>query len=132
MPTVKLPIPTWSKAGESISSLGDLTFSVICAIDWLFWKHCSLSPNRRLNLPKDEVILTKSRGLSMSFQDRRCDKCAKNSKYIYSICSDCSLTICIYCLSDTSWIVQEPPPECPECNSARFFTVDESPPFLIP
>jgi len=68
----------------------------------------------------------------MNFQDRRCDKCSKNDKYIYNICSDCILTICIYCLSDSSWVVKEPPPECPECKSENFLTVDQSPPFLIP
>ena len=68
----------------------------------------------------------------MSFQDRRCDKCGKNGTNIYKICSDCSLTICLYSLSDSSWIVKEPPPDCPECSSENFLTVDQSPPFLVP
>ena len=73
----------------------------------------------------------KNRRNNMSSQDRRCDKCKSTGKYIYKICSDCSLTICIYCLSDLTWIVKEPPPECPECSSENFLTVDQSPPLLI-
>ena len=68
----------------------------------------------------------------MTFQDRFCVNCKTNGENIYKVCGDCGLTICIYCLSDSSWIVKEPPPQCPECNSESFRTVDQSPPFLIP
>jgi hypothetical protein len=68
----------------------------------------------------------------MTFRDRLCDECKTNGENVYKVCSDCGLTICIYCLSRSSWIVKELPPDCPQCNSEKFLIVDQSPPFLIP
>jgi len=45
---------------ESISSLGDFSFFVICATGWQLWKHCKLSPHIPLIFLNDILRFTKS------------------------------------------------------------------------
>jgi hypothetical protein len=92
-------------------------------------KRCSNCNTDLLVMPDDNACPFCGVGFRARFS---CTKCHTTDDISYKICSDCGLTICIFCLTGTNGIPRVLPSECPQCGSGEFKTSEQASPASSP